>query len=509
MSTPRVSIERIALVILPIMLAVIFIAVLATETAEVRYDLLLSNPEQVAPGAVTPLRALFFVPGEAISHPELRAAEVAYTVRDEAGAEVLTGVLVPAAAGATADLQGLPDGRAGMEGELRAPTAPGRYTLEAEVSQGGEVVARCGAPLVVTNEPRPVPPRGRPMMPMQAWEPRRLVPVPDEVPPEFLELRVRGGYCVPETDCELLVWVGEPAAAVHVEGGGFDASPPRPSTETSGIVRVRARITGPEAVATIVASRDGVVVARREVQLPIVLSGVEVGATPTLCAAPCTPEYESPEALPLFVDAYREGVWSRASSIAGREAGAGSLPLSLDEGLWRVQIRSDPFGSESAATRFIYVGDPGDADEALRVVRARLVSEGSHDAFMHAMPLADVAPEDQLAFAAALLEMDVIPLPRGRSSRLQQELGFGQERTNSRWLGALAVFAVGLFVGGFVLRRGLTASAEARAVMLEAEAPGANSRKRVLSMTLTVLGVVLVTILAFAAAALLMLTRGV
>jgi hypothetical protein len=340
------------------------------------------------------------------------------------------------------------------------------------------------------------------MMPMQQWEHGAVTAEPGLHPPRALELRVRGGYCVPEQPCELLVWVGAPAASLQIEGGGVTVLPPTPADSTSGIVRFTGIVRGPEAVATLIARRDGTEVARREVRLLIVQSGVSFPGD-SICGAPCWLGFMGPGEDRLILDAFRGGVWSRASSFADRNQ---AVPMELDEGLWRLQVRSDPYGVESAASYFLWVGD---ADAGPRALRALLVSEGAEDPFTLEMPHDAISARDQIAFGGALLETDVVALPRARSGRVQEDIGLGEDRSALRWVSALFVLAIGLLVAGWLMRRGLVASAEARALMSEAGDESASSRKNVVSMTLTVTGIVFATLLAFVAAAILLLTRGV
>jgi hypothetical protein len=282
--------------------------------------------------------------------------------------------------------------------------------------------------------------------------------------------------------------------------------PPSPATSTSGIVRFTATVRGPEAVATLIAARAGTEVARREVRLPIVQSGVSFGIVNPTCPAPCRPGVMWPGGLRLIVDAFREGVWSRASSVSRGDPDGSTLAVELDEGLWRVQVRSDPFGVESAASYLISVG----GDEAgPRAVRDLLLSEGADDPFTLAMPHDGISAADQVAFGGALLETDVVALPRARSGRVQEDIGLGEDRSALRWVSAFFVLSIGLLVAGWAMRRGLVASAEARALMREAGDEAATSRKNIVSMTLTVVGIVFATLLAFVAAAILLLTRGV
>jgi hypothetical protein len=491
--------ERVALVVVPVATAVVFIAVLAMETVEVRYDLQLITPPSVAPGAEVAMRAFFFVPTDGPGPDRADARPVMLELLDEHGEVVAEGDLRIA----TRDVETATEpGRYGMDGGLTAPDVAGEYTIRAFVREDGETIAHCEAPLVVRDGPRQSPLAARPMMPMQQW---RLLPIDgSEEAPSALELRVRGGYCVPEQPCELLVWVGEPAASVTLEGHGVEIGEAALGEPTPGIVRRTGTVHGPEATVTLVASRDGVEVARRDVQLPIVQSGVWVEQGASICPPPCTLELESIQEGPVLVDLFQDGVWSRVTTMPSD--GGSHLEVPLDPGVWRAQFRTDPFGVESASSHVVYVGPE---EGAVAAIKASLVMQGGEDAFTMALPLADVPAEDQVAFAATLLEMDIVPLPQARSGRVQEDLGLGADRSAARWIAALFVLAVGLLVAGWVMRRGLVASAEARAVMAEAGDEAATSRKNVLSMTLTVAGVVFATLLAFAAAALLLLTRGV
>jgi hypothetical protein len=451
------------------------------------------------------MRAFFFVPSDGLGPAEVEARDGRLVLLDASGAVVSQGDFMIATRRLTDfDAQG----RFGMDGWLEAPEVEGEYTIRAMVEEGGEVVARCDAPLIVTTTPRLSQLAARPMMPMQQWRLGAVQTAEGATSPSALELRVRGGYCVPGSPCELMIWVGSPPANITLEGRGLELEEAAAGTAASGIVRRTATVTGPEAAVTIIAATDGAEVARREVQLPIVQSGVPLRDGASICAAPCEREYVGLED-PVLVDLFRDGVWTGVTTLdpVSSDADGGSQTIALEEpGLWRIQARTDPFGVEAAASHLIYVGDPSDA---VTTMKERLVAEGSDDAFTRAMPIDGVPPEDQVAFAAALLEMDIVPLPRARSGRAQEDIGLGEDRASLRWVSALFVLAIGLLVAGWVMRRGLVASAEARALMAEAGDVEATSKKNVLSMTLTVAGIVFATLLAFAAAAILVLTRGV
>jgi hypothetical protein len=124
------------------------------------------------------------------------------------------------------------------------------------------------------------------------------------------------------------------------------------------------------------------------------------------------------------------------------------------------------------------------------------------------MPLDGVDTRLQAEFALALLEMDFLPTPIAMSGRAQAESMLDDGRVRVRWIAGLALLAVGLFVVGYMLRRGLAAAAQARALLAEAGDSGARGGRRIAAMTLTVVGIVMVVGLAFVAAAILLLARG-
>ncbi len=500
MSTPRITMERIALVVVPVATAIVFIVVLAMETVEVRYDLQLITSPSVRPGSDVAARAFFFVPGDGVAPDRAEARDATLELLDADGVVVAEGHLMPATRNVPSVTEA---GRYGMDGFVTAPEAEGDYTIRARVWEDETVIAHCEAPVIVRASPRQSPLAARPMMPMQQW---RLLPVESTgQAPSGMELRVRAGYCIPEEPCELLVWVGEPAAVVTLEGHGIDIDEPQSVVEaTAGILRRQGTVHGPEARVTLVATRDGESVAHRDVQIPIVQSGVWVPEGSAICPPPCERHLQNTSVEPVLVDFFRDGVWSVAATLP--DDGRPFFEIPLAPGVWRAQLRTDPFGVESAASHVIYVGPE---EGAVAAMKANLVMQGAEDAFTVAMPLDDVAAEDQVAFAATLLEMDIVPLPQARSGRVQEDLGLGEDRSVARWIAALFVLAIGLFVAGWVMRRGLVASAEARALMAEAGDTAAESRRNVWSMTLFVAGIVFATILAFAAAALLLLTRGV
>lgn len=403
----------------------------------------------------------------------------------------------------------------GMEGVIAVPsTARDELVLRAEAPLDDGSVARCQAPIRVSRHPRVPEPRGHPIHPLDQYRQFPIEPVGEAQPPNALDLRVIGGACVPSEPCHLSAWVGAPAASVRLEPhppvtllSSAEATAP-----TDGIVRFDVRIDGPEAEVELVAARDGVDVARRRVRLPLLLGGVPLEGTFGLLDG--QPEVVVPAHEAVIVDAFRDRLWERttsASAPTGVHARA-VLPedaLHLDPGLWRVQMRTDPFGADSAGVRFAYLRADTESDaHALRQIKRRLEREGADDALTPRLPLPGVEPRLQAEHALALLEMDVIQPPAAMSGAEQRDSTLDEHRVRVRWLAVAVIVAVALFVAGYMLRRGLVAAREARDVLTMAGDREARSRRSVVSMTLRVVAIVALVVLAFVSVAILLLARG-
>ncbi len=178
-----------------------------------------------------------------------------------------------------------------------------------------------------------------------------------DAPPARLDARVVGGDCGAPGPCDLLVWVGSPAAAIRLDDT-LSADPIgtpecNGQVETIGIVRCRVQGRGHEATTTVTALRGGVEVGQRRVRLPMgpgapALPGPRVERL-TAPGERVAVDVQTLDDRPVVFDVFHEERWVRTES---HPAGAVEAGMALSEpALWRVQARTDPFARTRPATR--------------------------------------------------------------------------------------------------------------------------------------------------------------
>ncbi|MEC7518788.1 MAG: hypothetical protein VYE22_02930 [Myxococcota bacterium] len=464
----------------PLAVLAVVLAVFFGERMSIDHELQVRAPREVAAGAALPVQTLLVGDLEALDGPHLYAAPA--QVRLVQGGEAI----------AEATLEPAPGG--GAAGTLDVPAdASGALALVAVGFVDGEAVASATRAVRVTPRPAPASVLGRLAGDLQLLAPGPITPAGDAAPPWPLEVRVVGGACVPEARCEILVHVGEPAARVRFALSQSATVEPGPELETAGLVSLAARVHGPEAHVVLEAYRGDALVATREVQLPVALATPALALDARLAPRPELTVQTLGDRPGLFVDAYRDGIWTHT---AGRpiEEGAFPLPYALDDGLWRLQVRTDPFSSERAAIRYVAVGS---LDEALAAIDAaggdRRAPEGP-DAL-------------RLAWAAASLEVGVHPLP-APTSGMDADLARVEGRQRTLRLAALLAMALGLIVAVIVfMRRGIDAALEAQRVMDETGDPELSSARHRRRTLLSALLIVVTVLLAFVGAAALIVAR--
>lgn len=529
------------------LLAVIFCVSLlwASERSTTARDLKLVSEGLARPGELLAVRALLFERLEDPRGPSLAVAPVHIVLVDAGGRTVSEALLDPQPATQS------------MEGQIRVPeTLTGVLYLEARAELGGELV-RCRRPLVVEPLAATRSPTPRMASRLQSFAPGALRPVPgldaeahgpgaaSVVPTPFLP-RVLGGVCIPEAPCTLLVWVGTPAAEVRVRPSPeFDLTrAPEPQRETSGLVALEVQVHGLEAQLTLEAYRQGVRVADRTVRLPVGLGEVGLHVEKPLVE----PDADVPASLSLppgrraaIVDVFVRGRFrasqTHAASVeargSAREPGVDAngssatdaeLRAELSAALFpegevsRVQARVDIFGGEGEGARLVYRRKHGENPaEALRAI-ARHVNQ-SFSRYNETRSWADSLPgfaleegEDGLQRAAAYLiaplESLRAPLPEAVSERPLQQARLSARRTSLRFLvGGVLVFAA-VLVAATMMRRGLSAAGQARAILERAaEAGGSPSPDPGTAGRFGVVLLVLAVVLAFLAGALLIVAK--
>lgn len=502
--TPR---DRLLWTVIPVAVALLFGAVLVSDGGAARGDLQIVAPREVEPGRPIPIRAFHFS-GARGTAPTAPIAPV--TLRPLEGEVTLEEQMLRV--GATL----------GSETQLRAPERAGTYLLETSASsnpddENAERVLRRVEVRQGASQPAR---RGRLQSEFQRWELSPMERFGEA--PEHLDARVAGGACSPEAPCDLLVWVGSPAASIAlVAGDGVqplsgdecgsvteESEVPDPTVVSEGVLRCTLRVLGNEATATVLAFRDGALVAKRRVQLPVAAGAPWMDVERAVLALGDTPQLVLGEGLPLpalVLDVFREGRWERSTSGTLEEPPS---PLALDApGLWRVQLRGDPFGVDASATRLLIVAD--DPVDTLRSHPRQ--SEWLDPMAAGDAPVCEGVPcsaERLSRFMMAAGELELVTYPSATSGAAQRSAGVHTKQSWRRIAAAVLVMLAGFLVAFVVMRRGLRASREARSLMREAEVEGAEDPARIRRMTWTVVGSALFVVATFGAVAILVISRG-
>ncbi len=465
--------DWIATVLLPAAVGLVFIAVLVGERGTARLDLQIFAPNAVAPGAPIPIRAVLYDLHGA--SPVVRPAEVRVELQPVEGDEVSAPAIAQTDLASSAVL--------GAEGGLTAPTATGQYRLFAIAGDRADPDAPRVSRLVrVQSSPPPLEKIGRLQTELQQWT---LFPVRGDAPPDQLDARVVGGDCGAPGPCELLVWVGSPAAAIRLDDT-LSADPIgtpecNGQVETIGIVRCRVQGRGHEATTTVTALRAGVEVGQRRVRLPMgpgapALTGPRVDRL-TAPGERVALDVQTLDDRPVVFDVFHEERWVRTES---HPAGAVEAGMALSEpGLWRVQARTDPFASTRAATRVYFVGtvralaerpeqSAWDDPLAAQIRAGRpLRCEGIHCSDTRIAQFLLTAPE-----------LELLQTPGASSGAAQWNMGLHDTRTWKRWLAAALIVLAGFFVAAVVVRRGLRAVGQAKEILALADVETGESGER-------------------------------
>jgi hypothetical protein len=468
-------------------------------------DLLAFVPAQAAPGETIALRTLLFADLEAPKGPSLRATSVKVTLREKQGRARARSYLTASRV-------------AGAEGVLRVPTdAHGQMRLRFEASV--DSTAFVEAPLTIVASPSAANRISRAMSPLQAY---RLGPIlgAGASHGEALEPRIVGGTCAPELPCKVIVPVSSKVVRLAASSGAATVSPPhidwpRPERQLAVLTVVPRR---PEAVVRVSMDHLDGQKLERDLQLPISLHRAIVEASPRSVAigtAVRVSIVNRTAASAFIVDGYRNGRWQRTGSLNARPFSdvRPSLPFAdLEPGVWQLLVRSDPYGTETAAITTVLIHPPG---EPAHVVARALAGIGNR-AGQTRMTLEGLTArlhdpsqlENAFAYVVASEELKVYAQPLARSGYAQA--GLAARRDQARVSRTALVVAVGsaIFLALGVARRGLRASAEAERVMDEADVGPAQRRSKLLAWA-TVMGfAVAVGLLALSAAMLIIARQG-
>jgi hypothetical protein len=476
-------------VLAPVSIALVVGAVLVSEQAGPETELQLIAPAGARPGDRVALRANLLFRLDEPDGPTLTTAPVDVTLLDA------TERVRASARLAVSPAQS-------MEGALVVPPslAPGRYML---VARGRSASVR--APLLVSADAPVAPAAPREVAPLAMLAQGPLLPTPpgDQPLPARSDARVVGATCVPEVPCTVLVSVGAPPADVSL--AVTPSVEPIPARTVAlgqpDVATLTALVHGPEAESELVFSRAGVELARRALRLPVALgeAQLEVASFALVGTAPRVRVLGAPRGRPIIVDVFAEGRWVYTRAFA---AGALDAPRALpgfrfDRAVpHRVQARTDLFDSSAAASRYVYVNRTRDEEPPLDP----LVSP-SAERRERSVALREAA----FYFASLDAERLATPVPvSGRDAAIARALA-GRERV--RVFAAVALLLLSGLLVLFLLERGLRASREARALLLEAGDANAESATNRRRDTLAVLAIVGAVVLAFVATLAFVLAR--
>jgi len=354
----------------------------------------------------------------------------------------------------------------GLEGEVSLPDdieGIAFFVARTDI-EGNEVSVRYGVSVEPVDALRTYQP-GRETSPFQVYELGPLRVVDPKAAPQELDPRIEGGACVPELACWLSVWVGKKATRVRVDeiaGVRFEETLIGP---TKGFLRFPLVVIGNEARIEVQAlGPDDRVAASREVRLPVVPGGISARAS--LDGGRVRIEWdELGDDGPVLVDAYRGNQWTYAFSVTPNDPW---LPLPLDPGVWRFQVRADLFSRSTAGVAHVVIPD-GDGSAALEVAAQTVLADAQRDGLDPiAMAIIDgEVPPDQAEDAIRALfgprNFGVVSLA-GMVSL--PEVDPGQSRRDlMRRIAAAIILAIGLLVSLALLRLEFLAQARARELL--------------------------------------------
>lgn len=435
----------------PVIAAVILAALWLAGTSRPQIDLRFAAPVVAQPGSSIGLRA-WQIDRDDDGYTILRAPSVVVELRNADGRMVASTEL------RASHVQG-------VEGSLAiASTLSGKLSLLARaIVQGREIIAERALYVQEGIEARL--PAGRTVNPFQAYEIGPLHRNPQAQGPAVLDPRVEEGACVPELPCTLLTWVDDWTGLVRVRSlAGVDAAaPPRRAEE--GFVRIPLMVRGLEGrVAVEAVDEHGLVLASRQVRLPVVEGGLVARAA--LADGSVELQWEALDGrIPVLVDLFAGRRWVGAASLTPEDRFLERPP----SGVWRAQLRKDLLSNDTAAVAFIAVGDRTQTD-ALRAAAEAVVATAGHDGLDPlAMAVLDGSfsgdPGDAMRALFAVPSFDVVSLGPGVSSTVGVDAELARTQDVRRWLAAGAILALGIVVSLVLLRIEIVAQAHGRHIL--------------------------------------------
>ena len=353
------------------------------------------------------------------------------------------------------------------------------------------------------------PPEGRPLRGLQQYSAGPVLAESGTIAPSALSVQVSGGACVPEQRCQLLVHIGTPAAAVRVSPNStVTPTAQSASAETSGVVPLEVTTHGPEAELWLSAERSGERVARRSVRLPVAMAALNVIWNQAEVLTGSLPlKVHSPAADGgCILDAFSDGHWRTTGSLASC-ARSQAVPFALEPGLWRLQVRRDPFSMQTAGVAVIALPAPGGLEDALGVLFTAARRSAPEDSLVRACKDLPELCRSEAAqrYLAALLETGLAALPEARTSFQESVARVREQRARMRTLALIALVLGGT---GLVLSIGQSGvRAGQRVSLLFENDPGAARRARLRAAVLVAASAASL-VLVFSVLALYVVARG-
>jgi hypothetical protein len=453
----------------PLLAAIALVLVLGGDGgAELDSDLHVYAPHVIARASTLPLRALLYTRLRAIDGPTLAPSPaISVRVETQAGRMLARSQLRPARA-AIAD----------AETTLALPDVSGSLRIVAQARHDDRTIT-ARATVEVRDALPARAPEARPLRALQQMAAGPIIPEPGAIAPSLLDVQVRGGACVPETPCRVLVHVGEPSARVSVEKNSAvtpSAAAERGSDPRAAVVELEIVSHGPEAELWLHASRDGHRVARRSIRLPIAMAAAGAQTSAWLIDRAGALQLSALAADGgCIVDLFRHGHWSATGSLAHCRTPNG-LPFALPPGLSRIQLRTDPFSERTAGVAVVYLRREGESNAAIAASLARSASAlAPDDALVRACdqtPATCDAPSS-LAYLAAILETGIDELPQATSGYAASLARTRERQTRLRNLALIALALAGLSLISSIGRSGFVAGRRASHLFQLSDPPSA------------------------------------
>jgi hypothetical protein len=420
---------------------------LAVEQIRVTHEVQLWAPERAQAGDRLPVRALVLTDLDGAAGPRLVQEGISAAMLFEGDAEETTGVaLEPAALGT-------------LEGQLGL-VEPGAERIAARVRLEDALVATVVRPLrVEARADQPLPVRDRLGDALQVLQLGRTDEV-RAVAPE-LEVRVVGGVCIPDRPCELLFFRGgAPVVPGLAECTAVDVVGVRTGRS---VVTVSVVVHGPEARCE-VTLEPGAVTTSLQIPVGLATPWIEVTREETRLVVAGEPPIGRDE---MLIDVFVGERWVSARTLRRGERLA--LPLEdLGDGLFRVQARADVASSERAYQRALLAARPRERAGAPGALeQARVARFGAESRAWD---------EERLDWELRRLEAELVDVPAPNSGLARDEGRLAATRTTMRWVAVSGVVLAVVLTLAAVGRRGLASAREAREVLVEAGAEGADDR---------------------------------